>query len=578
MFLLSRWEKIFFSSLFVLVTIGWDARPAEAAGLSISPTVSSLRVGQTVTLTVRVDSADKTLNAVSGSLSFPVNLLEVVSVSKNNSILTYWVDEPVFNNVTGSWRFEGLVPNPGWSGFSGQVASVVFRAKAAGRAIVKFDSATVLANDGLGTNILQGLSSAEVAITTAGMQTPRSTSPTTGGPAPVVSSPTHPDSHRWYANNRPSFEWDLPAGVTGVNFLADRFANSNPGASSDGLLGNYTYGQVSDGRWYFHLRLRDASGWSDISHFGFNVDVTKPSALTINLIPRLDLTMPTAKLELAAVDKDSGLERFEIAVDGTLVATVAATSSPVEYELTSLKPGEHIIAVRVFDQAGNELADSVNLLVVALDPPIITDYPRRLMAGEPLKIGGQTYPDSEVIISYDVSSVAGSPIIQHVFSDGLGRFQVVLVDKPASGLYRIVARVRDRRGAESLGGIPVEVMVIEPSWWRWGTTGIKILSVVVPLVALGGGLLYLFYYIWAKVARLKRRVRRESHEAEQALHGAFDLLRDQVGEQVVRLQALRSKRELTPEEKKFLTDLRQSFNDAEKYVRREIIDIEKQVD
>jgi hypothetical protein len=60
--------------------------------------------------------------------------------------------------------FSGVVLNPGFTGSSGRMITLSFRAKTAGSAKLNFNSAQVLANDGLGTDILSVASSALVNI------------------------------------------------------------------------------------------------------------------------------------------------------------------------------------------------------------------------------------------------------------------------------------------------------------------------------------------------------------------------------------------------------------------------------
>src|SRR4051812_20692477 len=98
-------QKAFLLSLFVL-PFG-----AHANTLGLSPDSGSYTVGKTFPVSVYVTSTAQSVNAVSGTLSFPTDKLQVVSISKASSILTLWVSEPSFSNVAGSVSFEGVVPN-----------------------------------------------------------------------------------------------------------------------------------------------------------------------------------------------------------------------------------------------------------------------------------------------------------------------------------------------------------------------------------------------------------------------------------------------------------------------------------
>jgi len=67
----------------------------------------------------------------------------------------------------GNVHFEGIVFNPGYTGPNGSIVKIVFRAIAAGSAAVEFVNGSVLANDGNGTNILDGMVGATYTMTVA---------------------------------------------------------------------------------------------------------------------------------------------------------------------------------------------------------------------------------------------------------------------------------------------------------------------------------------------------------------------------------------------------------------------------
>lgn len=138
---------------------------AQAASLRLSPASGTYNVGQTMSVSVLVNSTDQAMNAVSGILSFSRNLLEVTSLSKGGSIMSLWVKEPSYSNSTGSINFEGVVLTPGFSGSTGNIITINFRVKDIGTAQVGFETAQVLANDGNGTDILSRYDGAEFTLT-----------------------------------------------------------------------------------------------------------------------------------------------------------------------------------------------------------------------------------------------------------------------------------------------------------------------------------------------------------------------------------------------------------------------------
>ncbi len=174
--------KTFISS-FILGMLFLLPFTAMAASLNFSPAVLSRTVGNTFSVVVYVSSPDKTVNAVSGTISFPADKLEIVGISKAKSIVSLWVQEPAFSNAEGTFGFEGIALNPGFIGSRGNIISVTFRAKSSGQAKVYFTSGSVLANDGAGTNILENLGTANFSIESKVLE---STSPSSSPVKPVV--------------------------------------------------------------------------------------------------------------------------------------------------------------------------------------------------------------------------------------------------------------------------------------------------------------------------------------------------------------------------------------------------------
>lgn len=132
----------------------------SAASLSLSPSTGAYTVGNIIKVRVSVASGTQSVNAISGVVTYPSSILTLSSISKENSLVTLWAKEPTFSNVSGSVSFEGVILN-GYQGSSGTVLTLIFRAKKEGSASVKLsNSSTVLANDGVGTNVLTGVGGA----------------------------------------------------------------------------------------------------------------------------------------------------------------------------------------------------------------------------------------------------------------------------------------------------------------------------------------------------------------------------------------------------------------------------------
>lgn len=135
---------IFFSGTFV----------AEAASFYLTPATGTYKVGDTITAAVYAESINQAMNAVSGTISIPSDMFDILGVSSSGSVVNFWVQEPVRQGAGAA--FEGVVLNPGYTGSAGKIATITMRAKKAGTGSLSFVSASILANDGKGTNLLSG--------------------------------------------------------------------------------------------------------------------------------------------------------------------------------------------------------------------------------------------------------------------------------------------------------------------------------------------------------------------------------------------------------------------------------------
>lgn len=153
---LQVFKFVLFFSFFI-----FGANVTNAATLYLSPSSGNYSVGNILTANVLINTEGVPVNNAEAVINFPNNLLEIVSISKSNSVFSLWVEDPTFSNSAGTLTFNGGMPTPGFSGSSGKIISIVFRAKKTGLASVIFSSEAVRANDGLGTNVFKNSSNAQ---------------------------------------------------------------------------------------------------------------------------------------------------------------------------------------------------------------------------------------------------------------------------------------------------------------------------------------------------------------------------------------------------------------------------------
>lgn len=139
---------------------------------------------------------------------------------------------------------------------------------------------------------------------------------------PVITSKTHRNFNRWYADNSPQLELlTLPTAIAGqqYSFILNREPESVPDTRPDALVRSnaLVFTGLSDGVWWVHVRARDALGyWTDASHFGFKIDSTPPPTVSNpNWLTEEAGNSPDITLEWDAVDDTSGIIAYHVQID-----------------------------------------------------------------------------------------------------------------------------------------------------------------------------------------------------------------------------------------------------------------------
>jgi len=125
------------------------------ANLLLAPAKGIFYVGDTVNIALFVNASEQPVNMLESKITFPKDKLEAVSLSKDGSIINLWVQEPSFSNQDGVITLMGGLPSPGFTGVAGKIIIISFKVIDEGDAVIDIKDASLLANDGYGTNILK---------------------------------------------------------------------------------------------------------------------------------------------------------------------------------------------------------------------------------------------------------------------------------------------------------------------------------------------------------------------------------------------------------------------------------------
>ncbi|MFH1346972.1 MAG: hypothetical protein ABIH10_01845 [Spirochaetota bacterium] len=555
------------------------AQAADAASLYFSPSSGEYAVSRNLSVDIYISSADQSMNAASGAITFPRDKLEVTSLSKSGSIFSLWVQEPLFSNSAGTVNFEGIVLNPGFTGAAGKIITINFRTKAAGAALIKFSSGSALANDGKGTNILTSLGDAQFSLGGAAQTIPESTTPSTvsGAPsAPQISSPTHPDPNRWYAKKDAKFAWTVPSGVTGARLLIGKIPNAIPTVTYAPAISEKEVADLDDGIWYFHVQLRNANGWGEISHFRLQIDTKPPEPFEITFVRGKEGADPSPIVMFNTTDVVSGIDYYRVKIgEGDFLKFDSSFIISNPYALPTQAPGKRTILTQAFDKAGNMTVAAEEFIILPIKTPVITYYPKEVEEGDLLEIRGTTYPDATVDIF--LKKKDEEVIRQTTQSNFSGDFTLIWSPKLTSDLYEMSVQVTDERGAKSNESSPLPIIVNSSAIFKIGSLAINYLSIIFLSIAVLFALIIGGWYTWYRFTLFRKRLKKEVREAESVLHKTFDLLREGIREQIKMLEKTRTKRQLTDEEEKIFNRLRKDLEIAEKVVKKEVEDIEKEI-
>jgi hypothetical protein len=556
--------------IFIIGTIFsiYHVRVINAASLSISPSSGTYNIGQTFNVSVYVSSADQAMNAASAVITFPADKLQITSLSKTGSIVSLWVQEPSFSNSNGTINFEGIVLNPGFQGSNGKIITLTFKVKTAGTASLSFTSSSVLANDGQGTNILQSLGSAQFILKSTSTTEPPASEASTplvksGTPVALkINSPTHPNPEKWYKDNSPQFAWTLSEDITAIAFTLDQKPITVPNTKAQELVTSFSYQNLKEGIWYFHLQAKNALGWGGVSHFKIQIDATPPDPFTIQVDNEGDPTNPQPFLLFEAKDTISGVDYYQTEI-GQLhsLKILPDEMKNGKYQIPITPAGEYQIVIRAVDEAGNYTITIENLIIFPIKAPIITDYPPHLILNEPLIVKGAAFTKGtvEVFIQNNRKEITSDT----VKTDELGNWSYVSDKTFEKGVYALWAKMTDSRGATSDPSDAVKIIVAPPAFIKIGSVIIDYLSVINTFIALTILLALVILYGFRKLKMMRRSLKRNITEDEKALYQVFLFLRKEITNQIANLD---SQPYLSDKENQILEGLKKSLDVAEKTI------------
>lgn len=569
-----------FSSLLISLSILiWPGQKVSAAGASLffTPSSGTFNLNGSFTVAVKTDTGGESINASDGSISFDSNLLEVVSISESNSVFTMWIVKPNFSNAKGTISFSGGMPSPGYNGKGGHLFNINFKSKKAGTAQLRFTSGSVLANDDKGTNILATMGSAGFIIS------PNIEPPKTGGlpdnsvPAgvasgeeynlPVITSSSHPDQNAWYKTRNIKFSWKLPEEISAVASSLTKEPISDPKDESAGKISEKEFKDIDEGIWYFHLKFKDAKRWGSPAHFRVMIDDRPPLPFVIKVSQAGIGDWPI--LEFPAKDEESGIKHYEVLIGSLNNQSHIIDSANPSLKAENLEVGNHKVLIKAVDNAGNETYSEAEFNIEPIESPKITNFPSELGPQDKFYLSGTGLPNSDISIYIQNEE----KIIDNgkVNSDGSGNWFFIATRTLANDRYVAWAEAVNKNGVKSMPSNKITFLVTPPVFARVGNWVINYFTVFASLLFV---LLLIAALVWYLVGIVRKKLKKETVEAEHVISKYLSQLKDMVDEEFAALEKAGATPLLIREKLKTKQRIKASIDNIEKKIGKEVKDVE----
>ncbi|MDO8676684.1 MAG: hypothetical protein Q7K16_03500 [Candidatus Azambacteria bacterium] len=304
------------------------------------------------TIAIKVFPGGEAINAVNATIKYDPQTVEVLDIITTNSFCdpSFFLEKEI-DKEKGEVRITCGIPNPGFSDAIGTVAELLVQPLGLQAISLEFSEETqVLANDGLGTNVLRTVTGGYYQVigqefATANIQ----------NPFPIFSS-SHPNSNRWYKNKNIRLSWSELSGGN-YYYALNHVPTIDAKDKTLSIANNYLDISVSeDGIYYFHLQAQDAKGKrGPISSFKIMVDASPPSLPKIKASSEMIKKGDIVRLDFTSEDALSGLQSgFYVKINEGILLPV----KPPFY-IPFQESGEYPIVIRVFDKANNFSDSSV---------------------------------------------------------------------------------------------------------------------------------------------------------------------------------------------------------------------------
>jgi hypothetical protein len=322
------------TSALVFLGVVFVAEDVYAARLFFVSPQETVFTGDIVRVSLYADTEGEAINAGDVTVTYTGDTLEALSVERGGSFFTLWTEEPYAD--TGTVRFSGGTPI-GFTGDSGLIGTVTFRAAKAGEAEISTNPSSLLVkHDGYGTPAALNVERVQFSVA----EIPEGFI--------ELSSRTHPEENRWYHSDTFVVSWEAEEeALYSYLITQDPFAVADEMA--DEPVGDVKFSGLSDGVWYFTIRKRgegDASFSAPVRYLVQN-DRTPPESFDAVVARDKEAFGGSYFVSFAATDGQSGVNYYEVK-EGSMEPEKAVSPYVLKDQMLSQE-----ITITAVDFAGN---------------------------------------------------------------------------------------------------------------------------------------------------------------------------------------------------------------------------------
>jgi len=164
-----------------------------------------------------------------------------------------------------------------------------------------------------------------------------------------------------------------------------------------------------------------------------------------------------------------------------------------------------------------------------------------------------------------------------VFSSEIGEWSFEEDGLFKSGIYKVLARAENKKGAISNPSQECQVKVILSglSFGPWIISYKTLIWIFIIILIL---ILILIFYLFWKTKRTRKLVEKETQDLKQKFYKEYKELEEDIGRELEILRKLKAGKEITEEEKKREAKLLKNLADVKEVLEKELKDVEKELE